>query len=1074
MDFQKQQRPLLDLNDYSHKLVRHPKHKGAFECPVCTVGKFTFSSSKATDFTCWTNGCDRGEICKVLTRGESTFLSDEQKARNEAAAHAQVEKERARKEALKSSEQKNTEFLATLSQRTLSTPHRQDMLDRGYTPEQIEASGAKSFSKGRVFPIFDYTGKMVGVQGANKGKGGKAWALDIGNTHLKETDENPLAVIYPIAGVKLKKGLLEIGFCEGTGDKPFLAANRLGSIMIGSSSIGTQPRDLARTIKGIKAKYGAKAINCTLYPDAGMFENALIMPKYAKLRAQIAELGYELKVCWWNQYLKDTDPDIDEVAVGFSNKVIDYDKYLKIGEDRATYNTLSSLDRKNPIFDGAVTTSNERYISEIPAKPGTVTFISSPCGTGKTVGLTNRIKAHRKLYPNSRVFSLTHLDAIRSMQQGLWGIENWKVGFGQSQAALESFWGVALCPDSLDKLPVHSIPAHSLFIMDELEALLEHCAIGGTLGSRKANIQAHLSAILDRILVSGGSIIGLEDNLTNLSIDLMHRLTNGNYNYELIVNEYKAQPWNVVLSKMDKPAFASMFLNALEEGETPFLVTSSQVLGEQLHELAEKEFKMGEGILRIDSKTKPDHPEFMASPEKYLLDNPVKSVIASPTVKSGFSVNIPGRFTSVHAYLSGGDTRDGHQLLNRLRDNDVTRYIAASERGYGACMLPLNVEKLAKLLKINSNEIHLVHGLRVPFNSEAEKWNIAYAQFSVRNNISQTYLYQYQRLELISRGHNVVEMAMSAAREGMKDELKEVKESIEWKDSTLIAESDTKGVSLHEAVIKLGSPDVTHKEKSMARKRVAEDRWPGMPLTSQHVKSLMIERKGQLGKQYDFWFLCKNPEWAKALDYERVAQNFNAAHVLDAGISYQGKQVTMMQPIVADLMDLGSGRDFDNYDPAVKRIADWAIKNSYDLRRFFRFQFKAKTDATNGKTANSATATANKMLKAIGFKSERTSQRRENGERISVYSVTNTNCEMRADIEKALTTKFKAIELKGISTEIEIKVGMMVLIDGGVEAAEVIDIRTYRYNSEIVSEYQVKYPDQEYPESVLLEQLKRA
>jgi hypothetical protein len=207
-------------------------------------------------------------------------------------------------------------------------------------------------------------------------------------------------------------------------------------------------------------------------------------------------------------------------------------------------------------------------------------------------------------------------------------------------------------------------------------------------------------------------------------------------------------------------------------------------------------------------------------------------------------------------------------------------------------MLPLNVEKLAKLLKINSNEIHLGHGLRVPFNSEAEKWNIAYAQFSVRNNISQAYLYQYQRLELISRGHNVVEMAMPSAREGMKDELKEVKEVIDWKDSTLIAESDTKGTSLHEAVIKLGSPDVTHKEKSMARKRVAEDRWPGMLLTSQYVKSLMIERKGQLGKQYDFWFLCKNPEWAKALDYERVAQNFNAAHVLDAGISYQGKQVT--------------------------------------------------------------------------------------------------------------------------------------------------------------------------------------
>jgi hypothetical protein len=114
------------------------------------------------------------------------------------------------------------------------------------------------------------------------------------------------------------------------------------------------------------------------------------------------------------------------------------------------------------------------------------------------------------------------------------------------------------------------------------------------------------------------------------------------------------------------------------------------------------------------------------------------------------------------------------------------------------------------------------------------------------------------------------------------------------------------------------------------------------------------------------------------------------------------------------------------------------------------------------------------MLKAIGFKSERTSQRRENGERISVYSVTNADCEMRADIEKALTTKFKAIELKGISTEIEIKVGMMVLVDGGAEAVEVIDIRTYRYNSEIVSEYQIKYPGQEYPESVLLEQLKRA
>jgi hypothetical protein len=224
----------------------------------------------------------------------------------------------------------------------------------------------------RTIPVTDYLGRMVGAQQILLK--GKNWTGSEGTNQLRETGELPLTVVYPS-----NPNVGEVDYVESTLDKPHINAQNRSVITIGSSNVGSQPKDLARTLAGIKEHMGWDKLVVNLMPDAGMFDNKGVQANYLRLSQQVIDLGYEIRVGDWKQYLK-IDGDIDEIDPR-QVKFVNFDRYLKRGADYRSYIELTTLTGQTEI-------RNERYLSPLPElKRGEMTFVSSPVGTGKTTVL---------------------------------------------------------------------------------------------------------------------------------------------------------------------------------------------------------------------------------------------------------------------------------------------------------------------------------------------------------------------------------------------------------------------------------------------------------------------------------------------------------------------------------------------------------------------------------------------------------------------------------------------------------------------------------------------------------------
>jgi len=341
----------IDLNDYITHLQPYQNAgvyartaKNFFECPSCG-GKLSINRSNGEKFTCYNCG-DRAAIRKAVLAlaGDDNNTRDEyweQKRHSIAAQRAEAD--RIRTARLKTSEQRHQNWTSIVERSSLTDKHQQDMLDRGYTRELIEKCNARSIGGGRVIPILDYLGQMVGGQ-VIKGKGeGKPWYGAGGTNQLKETGEIPLTVIYPdrpteivvtdkLTGNHKLQG--SIAYVESTGDKPWLCAHNQNMVTIGSAIVGSQPKDLERTVEGIKADFGWDDVIHVLMADAGSVLNKQVMTCYRNLNRQ---LHGQLLVGYWGQIHKG-DGDIDEIDL--TTTKIEYISFAQFEEISKQQNGL--------------------------------------------------------------------------------------------------------------------------------------------------------------------------------------------------------------------------------------------------------------------------------------------------------------------------------------------------------------------------------------------------------------------------------------------------------------------------------------------------------------------------------------------------------------------------------------------------------------------------------------------------------------------------------------------------------------------------------------------------------------
>jgi hypothetical protein len=1002
---------LINLSDYVHLLNPSKKRiKNRFECPNCGKDKLEINPRNGLEFSCF--GCgDRSAIRKAVLdlSGENRMSDDERDAAEAKRAETNrksEEAERVRISKLKTSDERHAEWHGIIGnpKNNLSDKARSEMKRRGFTDEWIEKSNARSVGyngQNRVIPVTDYIGRMVGAQQVLAGSG-KNWFGLPGTNQLRETGEVPLTVVYPD-----KPAYGVVAYTESLLDKPWLTAQNFNVVTIGSSNVGSQPNDLKRTLAGIKERMGWDKLVVHLMPDAGMFNNDGVQSNYLRLSQQVIDLGYEIKVGYWSQYIK-ADGDIDEIE---SNRVkyIEFDRYLKRASDYRDYLMLNTLTGQTEI-------RNERYLSALPElKRGEMTFVSSSVGTGKTTILEVTIADWLTNYPDGKIVFIGHRNSLMSQMCDRLNINSYRVGYGQESAYINGERKVAIVVDSLELLLADELPANVLVVVDESEGVLKHITLGGTTGNRTSRIQSHLTNILNRVMVTGGHILGLEDSLTDLSIKGVKDLTGNKYKVNIIENQYEAFKYTVKMGgKNDFKHFISALILRLKAGEKIALATTSQRFGEAVHKAIE-EYVAGIKIERLDATTIEGLADLTKDPVSYLRAAECQLFIYSPTVESGFNIDDKGDnplFDAMFAYFVNLDTRAHIQMLSRYRSN-CPRYIYTNQKGAEQAALAGSPVKLNRLYQRIANETSLEQGKgRIEMSSEGAVWNRLVAEFECRSHYSAQYLHEYLRVNLLERGHNVSvidwqsETVELAAKYGIEipdagevaDRYGEIKIELLDRDAKALFEADG-NITIEQAESWLHSSHSTNLQKIRAKKAKLQERLPGLELSYEFIREVVIEDSGAYLRQCEFRYLIDKPELAKELDRLTLESQSKEPHLIYSRVPKNSQRVklfTQIANLVFGIKDRGSYRN-DSED-AIK-LRKFAIAHSYEFWALFGLTMREDM------TVNTIVS---KILKKLGWQTERQqTDRRKKGN--DTYLIINRDCQHAKDIETALERRYAKV-----------------------------------------------------------------
>jgi hypothetical protein len=906
----------------------------------------------------------------------------------------------------------------------LSRQHRQMLLDRGLTDEQID--GALFFSiekyqqisakyplnlpgvylskfgdkqlrgEGIAIVTQDADGLATGwqVMAVPRIDGAKyTWAKGDKSSHLP-IGEGEL----PIIAVGIPT---EIAYtCEGI-LKPVVASHRHEKYFIGAGSgnFSGSPLQVAAALK--------QSHTVVIPIDGGDPINLSRMAHWQRQAEFFGSLGKKVLFAWWGQYTKAIG-DIDEIALDTPIAYIPFDKLSRFSLDRLLYEDLTQLTYQN------VTPRNERYLSALPLPlPGEILVVGSPCATGKTEQLKPIVKDWRTTYPNGGVIDLTHLNSIKAGHQERLDIDEYRVGFGQNDAAINSMSAISICIDSLDRLRLDSIRPNTLLVMDEVEAVLESLAKGGTLGDKTARIQAHVTQIVRRVLELGGAIVALEDSITDLSIQALLDLSDRRYKLDLIVNEYQPFKWDVTIGGGNNGAYLAYMLGKLQAGEKIFAPCTSQNYGEALQRLVHEYLpELVDKTERVDAKTSPDLQELLRNPNQYLKGREIRLLVGSPTIKIGFDIST-GQFDRTMARFTNLDTRSQIQMLHRER-SDAARDIFITKKGAEISGFNgKNAAKLAKTRESIANRTSMATGNgRIVNDLVGEIWNRLDAQFSARSALSAAYLEDYLRCDLASRGHKISPADWTtgtdltlAAELGIR--FKEIRQEVLVEENRILFQADGKSISLEQANMILHSSGVRFEERQKAKKAILHHDLPGVEFSEEFLMKAVTENRGAYRFQCELaWFLDK-PELGNWRDKKRFTSQLESPHILFSKAPKLGEKLRLLASIAADLEDLASGREYKDDDPVVLRIQAAAIEKSYDFGIIFGLTIRATEKDAKGNTNHSPTETTNKILRKLSYETKSIRREGGDGNRVRVWAVVNTDCPHRQTIYQALELKYR-------------------------------------------------------------------
>jgi len=477
---------------------------------------------------------------------------------------------------------------------------------------------------------------------------------------------------------------------------------------------------------------------------------------------------------------------------------------------------------------------------------GQALLINSPMGTGKTVWYATPIKELQERHHGLIVDAIGHrnnlllqtVDRLNDLVPGLNLAHIKSLGTGQyTQSQINTTDALAYCIDSLWRRFDALIRAIEngrkvLLILDEVDALIKHLLLSTTLkAKRRIETITKFGILLEKIADGGGYVIGGEAHLTALAVHALKVFSGGKLNVLVAENTVKPAPWNVWFCKgtnergkraTPKQAATQFVEELLEEGKRVLLLATSQEAAEQIDYFYRS---IGVETLRIDGKTssEPWAKNLFEGAGTFLRHHPVRLVIGTPAIESGLSIDGIKLFDAVVLIATGLEPSTSYQMLGRLREASVPRYIFAEESSSS----PGKFDPQAILEQYRSDCAFTFkqHGLKAEKQDIIANAHELAAKYLARENAGKELLEESLRMRLEVDGHHikpeVLEVTVSSAT---YDRLGSAKEEIqsafvdEW-----IALDDSK-LTPDMARAKLREGEATYADRLMATKSLAREK----------------------------------------------------------------------------------------------------------------------------------------------------------------------------------------------------------------------------------------------------------
>ncbi len=329
----------------------------------------------------------------------------------------------------------------------------------------------------------------------------------------------------------------------------------------------------------------------------------------------------------------------------------------------------SPTELKNILLENGVKLSGEGMLD------GITLHVKAPTGAGKTQQLIATLK---EFYWTVGVGLLGYRNGL--LEQTKERADNAFVHIHYDKKEFNdldnSLW-LSTCVNSILKVDIDWWKG-KIIVLDEIVAILEYLAFSKTLEHNRAEIIERfiyaLKVSRGVICLDGHNADFIGNFFTGLTDKPVVKLLNDYAIPRPDIKFLEGTIKNQKLKKNDK----SPFLKHIKEtiAHNPISVTSdSKIFLKSLTEILES---LGYKCLLITSETKSKKAvkDFIANPDKALLENKYDAILYSPSAESGLSIDTEDYFKAFYAFFFGVlGTNAQQQMIIRVRDIECPRYV---------------------------------------------------------------------------------------------------------------------------------------------------------------------------------------------------------------------------------------------------------------------------------------------------------------------------------------------------------------------------------------------------------------